>query len=71
MRLRILGIMIPIIIVTFSYGIVVGLYEYFPYEELNQVKKTIFGEGDDAPFLNEETYCFKEITPTLNFEYGT
>ena len=49
MRLRILGIMIPIIIVTFSYGIVVGLYEYFPYEELNQVKKTIFGEGDDVP----------------------
>ena len=49
MRLRILGIMIPIIIVTFSYGIVVGLYEYFPYEELNQVKKTIFSEGDDVP----------------------
>ena len=49
MRLRILGIMIPIIIVTFSYGIVVGLYEYFPYEELNQVKKTIFVEGDDVP----------------------
>ena len=41
--------MIPIIIVTFSYGIVVGLYEYFPYEELNQVKKTIFDEGDDVP----------------------
>ena len=41
--------MIPIIIVTFSYGIVVGLYEYFPYGELNQVKKTIFGEGDDVP----------------------
>ena len=49
MRLRILGIMIPIIIVAFSYGIVVGLYEYFPYEELNQVKKTIFDEGDDVP----------------------
>jgi hypothetical protein len=49
MRLRILGIMIPIIIVTFSYGIVVGLYEYFPYEELNQVKKTIFDEGADEP----------------------
>ena len=49
MRLRILGIRIPIIIVTFSYGIVVGLYEYFPYEELNQVKKTIFDEGDDVP----------------------
>ena len=49
MRLRILGIMIPIIIVAFSYGIVVGLYEYFPYEELNQVKKTIFDEGDDGP----------------------
>ena len=49
MRLRVLGIMIPIIIVAFSYGIVVGLYEYFPYEELNQVKKTIFDEGDDVP----------------------
>ena len=41
--------MIPIIIVTFSYGIVVGLYEYFPYEELNQVKKTIFDESTDEP----------------------
>ena len=49
MRLRVLGIMIPIIIVAFSYGIAVGLYEYFPYEELNQVKKTIFDEGDDVP----------------------
>ena len=41
--------MIPIIIVAFSYGIVVGLYEYFPYEELNQVKKTIFDESTDEP----------------------
>ena len=46
MRLRILGIMIPIMIVVFSYGIVVGLYESFPYEELNQVKKTIFDENE-------------------------
>jgi len=38
--------MIPIIIVAFSYRIAVGLYEYFPYEELNQVKKTIFDENE-------------------------
>ena len=38
MRLRILGIMIPIIIIVFSYGIAVGLYEYFPYEILNSAK---------------------------------
>ena len=47
MGLRILGIVIPIIIVVFFYGVGVGLYEYFPYEGLNQAKKIIFNEGTD------------------------
>ena len=51
MRLRILGIMIPIVIVAFSYGITVGLYEYFPYEGLNQTKKIILNEGAEEPFI--------------------
>jgi hypothetical protein len=38
MRLRTLGIVIPIIIIAFSYGVAVGLYEYFPYEILDSSK---------------------------------
>ena len=45
MGLRILGIIMPIIIIVFFYGVVVGLYEYFPYDGLNQTKKIIFNEG--------------------------
>ena len=41
MRLRILGIMIPIIIIAFSYGVAVGLYEYFPYEVLDSSKDVL------------------------------
>ncbi len=51
MRLRILGIMIPIIVIAFSYGIGVGLYEYFPYEGLNQVKKIILNESTDEHII--------------------
>ena len=43
--------MIPIIIIVFSYGIAVGLYEYFPYEVLNQTKKIILNEGAEEPFI--------------------
>ena len=51
MGLRILGIIIPIIIVGFFYGVAVGLYEYFPYEGLNQTKKIIFNEGIDEHII--------------------
>ena len=51
MRLRILGIMIPIIVIAFSCGIGVGLYEYFPYEGLNQVKKIILNESADEHII--------------------
>ena len=56
MRLRILGIMIPIIIIVFSYGITVGLYEYFPYEVLNQTKKIILNEGTDEPIITSTSF---------------
>ena len=36
-----LGIMIPIIIIAFSYGVAVGVYEYFPYEILNSSKNVL------------------------------
>ena len=48
MGLRILGVIIPIIIIAFSYGVAVGLYEYFPYEGLNQTKKIILNESDKS-----------------------
>ena len=48
MGLRILGVIIPIIIIAFSYGVAVGLYEYFPYEGLNQTKKIILNESDES-----------------------
>ena len=48
MGLKILGVIIPIIIIAFSYGVAVGLYEYFPYEGLNQTKKIILNESDES-----------------------
>ena len=56
MGLRILGIIIPIIIVVFFYGVVVGLYEYFPYEVLNQTKKTLFNEGTDKHIITSTSF---------------
>ena len=56
MGLRILGIIIPIIIVVFFYGVVVGLYEYFPYEVLNQTKKTLFNEGTDEHIITSTSF---------------
>ena len=41
MRLRMLGIVVPIIIIAFSYGVAVGVYEYFPYEILNSSKDVL------------------------------
>ena len=51
MWLSTVGIIIPIIIIVFFYGIVVGLYEYFPYEGLNQTKKIIFNENTHEPVI--------------------
>ena len=56
MGLRILGIIIPIIIVVFFYGVVVGLYGYFPYEVLNQTKKTLFNEGTDEYIITSTSF---------------
>ena len=56
MGLRILGIIIPIIIVVFFCGVVVGLYEYFPYEVLNQTKKTLFNEGTDEHIITSPSF---------------
>ena len=56
MGLRILGIIIPIIIVVFFYGVAVGLYEYFPYEGLNQTKKIIFNEGIDEHIITSTSF---------------
>jgi len=68
MRLRILGIMIPIIIVAFSYGIAVGLYEYFPYEVLNQTKKIILNEGTDEPIITSTSFEKFDISSIIEIE---
>ena len=56
MGLRILGIIISIIIVVFFYGVAVGLYEYFPYEGLNQTKKIIFNERIDEHIITSTSF---------------
>jgi len=56
MGLRILGIIIPIIIVVFFYGVAVGLFEYFPYEGLNQTKKIIFNEETDEHIITSTSF---------------
>ena len=56
MGLRILGIIISIIIVVFFYGVAVGLYEYFPYEGLNQTKKIIFNEETDEHIITSTSF---------------
>ena len=56
MGLRILGIIIPIIIVVFFYGVAVGLFEYFPYEGLNQTKKIIFNEETDEYIITSTSF---------------
>jgi len=68
MRLRILGIMIPIIIIVFSYGIAVGLYEYFPYEVLNQTKKIILNEGTDEPIITSTSFEKFDISSIIEIE---
>ena len=68
MRLRILGIMIPIIIVAFSYGIAVGLYEYFPYEGLNQTKKIILNESTDEPIITSTDFARFDTSSIIGIE---
>ena len=55
MRLRILGIIIPIIIIAFFYGVAVGLYEYFPYEVLDSSKDILVQQKtiQNNQFINQ------------------
>ena len=68
MGLRILGIIIPIIIVVFFYGVGVGLYEYFPYEGLNQTKKIIFNEGTDEPVITSTSFEKFDASSVIEIE---
>ena len=56
MRLRTLGIVIPIIIIAFSYGVAVGVYEYFPYEILDSSKDVLVEEKtiQNNQFVNQD-----------------
>ena len=60
--------MIPIIIVAFSYGIVVGLYEYFPYEGLNQTKKNILNESTDESIITSTDFARFDTSSVIGIE---
>ena len=51
-----LGIMIPIIIIAFSYGVAVGVYEYFPYEILDASKDVLVEQKtiQNNQFVNQD-----------------
>ena len=50
------GIVLSIILVTFSYGFLAGVYEYFPYNELNNIKKIILNEYTDEPIITSTSF---------------
>ena len=68
MRLRILGIIIPIIIIAFSYGLAVGAYEYFPYEGLIQTKKIILNEDNDESVITSVSFEKFDINSIIEIE---
>ena len=68
MRLRILGIIIPIIIIAFSYGLAVGAYEYFPYEGLIQTKKIILNEDNDESVITSVSFEKFDIDSIIEIE---
>ena len=39
-----IGIIIPVIFLSLSYGILVGAYEFFPYDQISQIKEITFDE---------------------------
>ena len=43
-------------LVTFSYGFLAGVYEYFPYNELNNIKKIILNEYTDEPIITSTSF---------------
>ena len=50
------GIVLSIILVTFSYGFLAGVYEYFPYNELNNIKKIILNEDTDKSIITSTSF---------------
>ena len=50
------GIILSIILVTFSYGFLAGVYEYFPYNELNNIKKIILNEDTDKSIITSTSF---------------
>ena len=39
-----IGIIIPVFFLSLSYGILVGAYEFFPYDQISQIKEITFDE---------------------------
>ena len=50
------GIVLSIILVTFSYGFLAGVYEYFPYNELSNIKKIILNEDTDKSIITSTSF---------------
>ena len=47
---------LSIILVTFFYGFLAGVYEYFPYNELNNIKKIILNEDTDKSIITSTSF---------------
>ena len=50
------GTVLSIILVTFSYGFLAGVYEYFPYNELSNIKKIILNEDTDKSIITSTSF---------------
>ena len=50
------GVILSIILVTFSYGFLAGVYEYFPYTELSNIKKIILNEDIDKSIITSTSF---------------
>ena len=50
------GVILSIILVTFSYGFLAGVYGYFPYSELSNIKKIILNEDTDKSIITSTSF---------------
>ena len=59
---------LSIILVTFSYGFLAGVYEYFPYNELNNIKKIILNEDTDKSIITSTSFEKFDINSIIEIE---
>ena len=59
---------LSIILVTFSYGFLAGVYEYFPYNELSNIKKIILNEDTDKSIITSTSFEKFDINSIIEIE---